>query len=200
MTNCVDCPDGQNYAAIALQLQETALQAEECLYAAETALRRVWNPHTFLYTHTNSPSYSANIFNTLSGTEATIFANGVQDNINTNPWVPGVWTVGAHLTATATGAINDNTYREVGIVVLPSYVTLPLTTLNVAVFVAAVTVYEPNNGTGVDISAHSTVTVGVDEKVIVYFRHGNVGSTLNIAAGATYWATRLSDASALRVV
>lgn len=198
--NCLDCPEPGNYAAVALQMQETAQQAEACMLRARTQLRRVTNPYTFLYTHTNSPNYSANVFNTMSGTEAVIFANGTQDSINVNEWVPGVWMVGVHLTATATGAINDNTYREIGITVYPSIASSLITTLNNALYVAAATAYEPNNGTGVDMSLHTTVVINENQKVLIYFRHANVSSTINIAAGATFWATRLSDSTAMRVV
>ena len=75
MSNCLDCPDEQNYAAIALQLQETALQAEQCLYDAEVALRAAVNPATIVRTTSINQSVAANVkssIGTISG--VTTFA------------------------------------------------------------------------------------------------------------------------------
>lgn len=202
MTNCVDCPHEENYAAIALQLQETALQAEQCLYAAETALRRVPNPNTTILTLTNANAYSSvPEYTPMFGVQDIVFSNSARTSLLfENPAPTGVWMVGCNFTAVATGAINDNTYRELTIAVWPSDISTTTTTLAPATSWATTTVYEPNNGTGVDISALTVLEVGEAERIVFFFRHGNTSSTLNVPIGAFFWATRISDATALRVV
>lgn len=195
--NCLDCPDEQNYAAIALQLQETALQAEACLYEAETLLRQVTNPQTIVINITGAePAVGANILLRIGSQANTVqFANSPRVNLvaGLTPWTPGVWSVGVAITASATGAVTVDSLRELFIQVLR-------TGTNTVTLSSVVTTSEPNDGVGVDMCHNLIVELEAGEEFRFYFRHGNTGSSVQVAAGGLYWATRLSDATALRVV
>lgn len=200
MSNCLDCPDEQNYAAIALQLQETALQAEACLYEVETLLRQVTNPPTVLFTVTGIEPVSANVFQRIGeAAGTTVFANSPRINMSTVSvdWTAGVWEVGVCVTAVSSGATTVDSIRELSIGVLPSNApTSP--SIPTAAF-SSITTTEPNDGVGVDMTHSTVVIVEEGEEVAFFFRHTNA-SIVNIQAGALYWATRLSDSTALRVV
>lgn len=198
MTDCVDCPDEQNYAAIALQLQETAMQAEACLYEVETKLREVTNPETIVITMNNAVNVANGVLSSIGQAIGTVqFANSPRINMvgGTNVWTPGVWEVGAAVSAAPTGAVTVNTIRALFIAVhrggdpqtVDRYVTVNVET-------------EPNDGLPVDLTATTTVVIGPRDEIHFYFLHDNAGSVVAIAAGALYWATRLSDDTALRVV
>lgn len=195
--NCLDCPDEQNYAAIALQLQETALEAEACLFAAETALRQVTNPQTIVFNVTGAePAVLANVLLRIGTSAGTVaFANSPRINMVQGAvvWTPGVWEVGCAITASATGAVTVDSLRELFIQVLR-------TGTSTTTFSSVITTSEPNDGVGVDMIHSVILTIEAGEEIRFYFRHGNTGSTVQVAAGALYWATRLSDATALRVV
>lgn len=198
MTNCLDCPEEANYAAIALQLQETALQAEQCLYAVETSLRQVTNPATIVISMVGAQGVAANTLSRIGQSSANVlFANSPRVNMVaiSTPWEPGVWEVGACITAIATGAVTVNTLRQLFIVV--HHIGAPISQ---DPFTTSVTATEPNNGTGVDMTLTTTVVLEEGDEVQFWFLHGNTGSSVNVSAGALFWATRLSDAQALRVV
>lgn len=200
MSNCLDCPDEQNYAAIALQLQETALQAEQCLYDAEVALRAAVNPATIVRTTSINQSVAANVkssIGTISG--VTTFANSPRVNVVaiSTLWEPGVWHVGACITAVASGVVDVESYRQLYIEMhkIGTAASIPNK------FIAITTETEPNNGQGVDMTNHTTMIIPDSGwEVQFYFMHGNTSSSVNVNAGAMFWATRLSDATALRVV
>lgn len=198
MSNCVDCPQPDNYAAIALQLQETALQAEECIYEVETALRAATNAQTLLYTLT--APVAAIPVNTLTrvGT-STGTAWGNSDLLSWSTplgFPPGVWQIGAYVLATATGAVTVDSIRELFISVrgLTDPPAFP------DKYTAVTTVTDPNTVTGVDITVSTTVVITERQMVDFYFRHSNAGSSVTISAGALFWGTRISDATALRTV
>lgn len=198
MSNCVDCPDEQNYAAIALQLQETALQAEACLYAVETSLREVTNPETILLTMTGSQGAAVNVLTRIGGGVGTVtFANTPRINFLTTsiPWTPGVWEVGACITVTSTGAVTADSLRELFIITRRTNdsTAIPDT------FQSVLTMTEPNDGVGVDMSHTTVVVLDEGEEIRFYIRTTNV-TGVTVAAGALFWASRLSDASSLRVV
>lgn len=198
MSNCLDCPDPENYAAIALQLQETALQAEECLYEVETQLRRVTNPQTLLYT-LSGPTAGIPV---STRTRIGLTAGTAWANSDLTQWFtplgfpPGVWQLGATVTATATGAVTVDSIRELFVTVRG--LNDPTTAADR--FAAVATCTEPNNGNGVDLTVSTVAVVNELEKVEFFFRHSNAGSTVVVATGALFWGTRLSDATALRVV
>lgn len=199
MTNCLTCPEPENYAAVALQLQNTALQAESCLFDLQKQLRNGTNPLTTVLTSTGSESIAANVVQDLGVTSfAPTFANNPATQVFLlGPNLPtGVYHVGVTLTAIASGVVDDNTLRVLRIRTkrdgTPS--GAPDDSL------AEITIYEPNNGTGSDMSLSTTVTLDGNQDLIFSFFHLNTSSTITIASGATYWWTKLSDQVALRTV
>lgn len=201
MTECLSCPQPPNAAAVALQLQQTALQAEECLYDLERSLRAGTNPPTLILTTTAAQPVGANTSTTLPAVAtATTFANSslrVVSNFAI-PTPPGVYLCGVNLNATVTaGVLIDNSLRSVSISVRESGIFAPT---EPDLYTATKTVYEPNNGNGVDMNLTATVTVEEMNSVHFSFLHNNTGATVTLATGMTLWMTRLSDRVALRVV
>jgi len=199
MTQCLTCPQPENYAAVALQLQNTALQAEACLFELQKQLRNGTNPLTTILTSTGAELTTANVLQDLGVTAFTInFSNwtAVQlVGLGTN--LPaGVYQVGAMLTATATGVVDDNSLRVLRI--RTKRAGTP--TDAVADFSDEVTIYEPNNGNGSDMSLMTTVTLDGSQELLFSFTHTNTSSTLSIGVGARYWWSKLSDQVALRTV
>ncbi len=199
MTECLTCPQDPNYAAIALQLQNTALQAETCLFELEEQLRNATNPLTTVVTSTGTESIAANVLVDLGVTSFTInFSNwtavqvaGLGSNLP-----PGVYQVGASITAIAAGAVDANSLRVLRIRTKKSGTP----TNAVADFSDEITIYDPNNGNGVDMSIMTTVTLDGNQELLFSFVHTNTSSLMNISIGATYWWSKLSDQVALRTV
>lgn len=204
MTDCVACLDPQNYAAIALKLQETAIHAEECIYALETSLREVTNPATIIATTSGVPNSNANILLNVTIANVTTYANSALTSYATaTQWTTGMWQVGMNLTATATGAVTDNSYRELYVAVKAADITLSPAALPYPGYsqISMVTVTEPNTGNGVDMTISSVVALTrAEDQPVFFFRHGNTGSAMAIANGGQLWATRLGDVTSLRVV
>ena len=68
MTDCFTCAEPENYAAVALKMQETALRAESCIYDLENRLRGAVNQPTLIV-----PVSSAGI---LANTQTNITPSG----------------------------------------------------------------------------------------------------------------------------
>lgn len=199
MTNCLTCPQPQNYAAIALQLQNTALQAETCLHDLEAQLRRATNPLTTVITSTGAELVAANVLQDLGVTSFTLnFSNWTATQLaGLGPNLPpGVYQVGASLTAIASGAVDDNSLRVLRIRTIPAGAP----TNTASDFSDEITIYEPNNGAGADMSLLTTVTLNGKQDLLFSFIHTNTSSLISISIGATYWWSRLSDQVALRTV
>ena len=199
MTECLTCPEPENYAAVALQLQNTALQAEACLFDLEKQLRNGTNPLTTIVTSTGAELTVANVLADLGVTSFTTnFSNWTAVQlVDLGPNLPpGVYQVGAMLTATATGAVNDNSLRILRIRTIKS----GSPTNAAADFSDEVTIYEPNNGQGSDMSLLTTVTLNGNQELRFTFLHTNTSSTVSIGIGARYWWSKLSDQVALRAV
>jgi len=199
MTECLTCPEPENYAAVALQLQNTALQAEACLFDLEKQLRNGTNPLTTIVTSTGAELTVANVLADLGVTSFTTnFSNWTAVQlVDLGPNLPpGVYQVGAMLTATATGAVNDNSLRILRIRTIKS----GSPTNAAADFSDEVTIYEPNNGQGSDMSLLTTVTLNGNQELRFTFLHTNTSSTISIGIGARYWWSKLSDQVALRAV
>jgi hypothetical protein len=199
MSDCFDCMDPANYAAVALKLQETALAAEACLFPLERSLRAAANLPTLIRTLASPVSCTANSMKVLDTFATTTFTNFTPSPTfgSTFGQLPsGVWLVGAYVNAIATGVVDDNTYRQLSIVTrtlfAPTSVPNNYTMLE--------TQFEANTGLGVDLLLCTTVTLNGNEAIQFQFLHGNTSSTLNATTGAFFWAHRLSDQIALKTV
>lgn len=190
--DCFTCPEPENYAAVALQLQQTALQAESCIFALEQQLRGAVNMPA-LIVPVSAGGIAANTSFILSTGTAT-FQNSSYTSFGF-PLPRGVYQVGLSFTITATGVVNDNTYRFAQIGVRNFYA--PLTVPNR--FNVFETSFEANTGNGMDMGLHTVVESDGNDKILFYAQHGNTSSTMNVTAGLG-WAIRLSDLDAPRVV
>jgi hypothetical protein len=199
MTECLSCPQPENYAAVALQLQNTALQTEACVFDLENQLRIATSPLTTIITSTGVESIAANVLTDLGVTSFTInFSKWTANQlVSLGPNLPtGVYQVGVMLTATAAGVVDDNSLRVLRIRTKKSGTP----TAAAADFSDEITIYEPNNGVGSDMSLFTTVTLNGNQELLFSFIHTNTSSLINIAAGARYWWSKLSDQVALRTV
>lgn len=192
MTDCFSCAEPANYAAVALKLQQTALQAEDCIYALETRLRAAVNMPTLIV----PVSFAGVIANaqTILGFGTVTFQNSTITSFNAA--LPrGVYEVGLSFNIAATGAVNDNTYRFAQIGVRPA--GAPLSEPNS--FNVFETSFESNSGNGMDMAVHTVVESDGTDRVIFYAQHGNTSSSCDVTFGLA-WAIRLSDLDAPRVV
>lgn len=200
----LDCPEPENYAAVALQLQETALQAEARLYAVERTLRAAANRFTFVQTTTAaitglttgqfqsiSPVFVANTVNFNNWPGRT----SVTDSVF-NPPGGGLYQVGFYGNVIASGAVTDNSYRQLRI----SQTRTPVGEVSdVTVDVAQATVFEANVGGGMDIIVTAVFNAINGDLFRFELDHSNVGSTLNVSSGAIYWVTYLGSTSTVEV-
>lgn len=205
MTNCLTCPQPENYAAIALQLQNTALQAEACLFELDRQLQMGTNPPTVVMTSSAPQAISANVQTNLDASvlafsnvppATSAFITVPSLTLIATILPPGVYQAGAALNATASGAVDDNSLRILRVRTKKMGTPVDAT----PDFSTEITIYEPNNGNGSDMAIAATVTLDGTQDVLFSFVHTNTSSTINIATGAIFWVSRLSDQVALRTV
>jgi hypothetical protein len=198
MTDCFDCLEPANYAAVALKLQSTALQAEACLFDIEKVLRNAVNLPTLIRTSTATQGISNGQVATLAGTGSTTITFANSSYTAFNQVLPaGVWLVGAYINPVATGGVDDNTYRQLTICTRIAF--SPSSTANIYTFTE--TQFEANVGNGVDMLGCTTLnSTGTNELLTFQLIHANASSSLAVQIGAIYWAHRLSDQVALKTV
>lgn len=195
----LDCPEPENYAAVALQVQETALQAEDRIFAVEKTLRAAANRPTIVQTTTAA----------LTGLSAGTFFSSIQPglaatttNYNTMPqgWsyntidvLPGagVYDIGCCLNLIASGAVTDNSNRTVRIQQLRNQPGGG--TVQDVIDTAEWVIFEANVGGGMDMTVVGTFHLLPGDEINFEFQHQNVGSTMNVSSGAIYWATFLGS-------
>lgn len=201
MTDCLTCPpDDQSYAAIALQLQATAQQAESCLYPLHQRLRGALNLPTLVIQLTASnpvpstPSDDDGVA-PIVGTESVLFSNLVDAGQFGTGFEPGLWHVGGTFTFTATGAVTANSFRRL----IASVRDGATATVGPEKFADSVVVFEPNVGTGVDINISTVLPVETGDRVVLALRHNNA-STLQASSTSRMWATRISSRTSISVV
>lgn len=192
MTDCFECAQPANYAAIALKLQDTALDAEQCIFALERRLRGAVNLPT-LITTANAGAFGNDIAQPL-GLAAATFQNSTMTSFGF-PLPRGVYQAGLSFTITATGAVNDNTYRFAIIATRNAYAAASVPdTFNIFE-----TCFEANNGAGMDMTVHTVIESDGNDLVRFRAQHGNTSSTCAVTNGIC-WVTRLSDLDAPQVV
>jgi len=200
----LDCPEPENFAAVALQMQETALQVEGRLYAVERDLRAAANRHTFVQTTTAvrtglstggfndiGPLFVANTI-TFDSFPSFSFAFGL-------PATPGAgeYQVGMYVNAIASGAVTDNSHRVAR--VRQYRFDAGSQGNQITVDTAEATVFEANVGGGMDITVTGVFNAAVGDVFVFEMDHGNAGSTMNISIGAIYWITFLGSQETVEV-
>ncbi len=194
--DCFTCPQPANYAAIALQLQKTAFDAENCIYPLEAQLRAAANRSTVVNVTSSLQAVSFATRTTIAFSNLTCtFSNSETSFLSSAP-PPGIYHVGIWLNATAAGAVTDNSFRQLEIV------TRPLLAPSVVPDDTSVSlvIFESNNGNGMDMGLDTLVTLDGLQAIRFEFLHANAGSAVNIAAGAIVWWTKISDLEIPRVV
>jgi hypothetical protein len=206
----LSCPTGDNYAAIALQLQETALETESRLIDLEQRLRAAVNRPTILQVSTTARTgLVLNLEGSIGpagfASFTTVFNNtGLDDNIDDagqtmTQWLgDGLYEIGLYANLTASGAVNDNTYR---------LFTIAIDTVDPTVLTgfrrrlkSELTLYETNTGVGTDGVVTLEARLTGQDQIKFLARHGNTSSSMNAPAGVWVWLSKVSTADAVVVV
>lgn len=207
------CMDGANMAAIALQLQYTARQAESRIYALEQRLRGADNlPTKVQRSTTNITGIVVDPFvgdqsigpQNSAGTWVTDFDNtGVSQNVDSTALTmfgllgEGLYEFGISCNLIASGAVTDNSYRVIRIVL---YRQDPTAVDGIVAYEeSGVTLYESNTGVGVDAVVTAEFRMEATDRVAFLVQHGNAGSSLNSTAGTLVWMTKKSSNNAVVV-
>lgn len=193
----MDCPEPNNYAAIAKQLHETALQAEDRIFCLEQTLRGAVNMPAFIETSTSAAgtAVASGVSTPLNGTgaAATTFQNSTFGSASILP--EGVYHVGQFFNGTPTGAATINTFRIAAIDMREV-----VNGVNVDTQHYEQITWETATGNGGDMTVTGIVRSNGRQRPIFSWIHGNTGSTVQINIGAIRWIIRISDSSTLRVV
>lgn len=206
----LSCPTGENYAAIALQMQETALETESRLIGLEQMLRAANNRPTILQVSTAAITglllnVEGNIGPLGGGAFSTPFNNtGYAGNIDdpsqglTTYLGDGMYEIGLYANLVASGAVTDNTYRMF---------TIAIDTLDPTVVggfrrrvKGELTLYETNTGVGTDGVATLETRLTSQDQIRILAKHGNTGSSVNASIGTWIWISKVSTPDAVVVV
>lgn len=199
----VACPQPDNMAAIALQMQRTALETEAALFTIENQLHASLNRPTWVIDSTVNVTGLVSLVDQflLSGASAVERFNNTGVDLNLSTWVElpftGLWEVGYSCIVIASGAVNDNSYRHFKLRhgrPFPS--PLGVTTIWEEDYM----LYETNTGTGCDGVVVTELNAQAGDVVIPVFNHGNTSSTLNMNTPMRMWATLLSTPDQVKVV
>lgn len=210
------CLTEDNYAAIALAMQQTALEAESRIFEFERLLRQAVNAPTIIQTSTaNITGLIAN----LSGEQYVgpqgggTFTTGF-NNTNSNRNIDetgrnligeigeGFYEVGIFVQLQPSGVVDDNSFRAITIAVdrLDQTVISTLTPVERRVVSALYTTFETNTGTPMDICVTLRYKLTALDKIKFLLDHGNTSSTLNALAGTIVWLTKIGEDESVVVV
>jgi hypothetical protein len=210
----LSCPEPENYAAVAKQLHETALEAEARIREIEYQLRAAANRPTIVQTTTVTRTVSANTETIIGPT----FGSGFTTNFNNtaldsdeqianndevfNVLGSGMYEVGFSCNATPTGVADSNSFRLLRI---QQYTPDPLSSGPIQVGFslanhASYTLFESSVGNGVDVSLIGEFRINAGDIIFFTLQHNNTSSTVNIAVGAIGWLHRISDATVTAVL
>lgn len=199
----VACPQPDNMAAIALQMQRTALETEAALFAIENQLSASLNRPTWVIDSTaNVVGITALVDQfLLAGAAAVERFNNTGVDLNLSSWVvlpfTGLWQVGYSCIVVASGVVDDNSYRDFKLRhgrPFPS--PLGFTTIWEEDYL----LYETNTGTGVDGGVVAEFNAQAGDVVAPMLQHANTSSTLTMQVPMRMWATLLSTPDQAKVV
>lgn len=206
----LSCPDGANFAAVAKQLHETALEVEARIFGLEQLLRGAANRATLMQTTTAAKTgiptglADTHYFGSFGGSPVVTNFNNTQvtsDNVDGNftflTLGAGVYEVGVSATAIPSGAVTDNSQRVWRIQQLrPDFTTATGTVL---IHEASILQFEPNTGIGVDVCIVGTFRMRAADRIRFTLSHDNA-SSLTVSSGVVMWLHHLSDANTLSVI
>lgn len=211
----LSCPQPDNFAAVAKQLHETALEAEARIAALEYQLRAAANRPTIVQTTTALRTGLA------SGTDSLIgpsFGSGFTTNFNNtildsdeqianndevfNVLGDGIYEVGFTCNAIPSGVADSNSFRVMRI---QQYTpdptsTGPLQLGGRLINQASYTLFESAVGNGVDVSLVGEFRITAGDWIFFTLLHNNTSSTMNVSIGAIGWLHKLSDLSLTAVL
>lgn len=199
----VACPQPDNMAAIALQMQRTALETEAQLFAIETQLHASLNRPTWVIDSTANVTGLTALVDQflLSGASAVERFNNTGVDLNLSTWVElpftGLWQVGFSCIMVASGVVNDNTYRDFK---LRHGRPFPSPLGFVTIWEEDYLLYETNTATGCDGVVVAEFNALAGDVVAPLIQHGNTSSTLTMQVPMRMWATLLSTPDQAKVV
>lgn len=204
----LSCPQESNYAAIAKQLHQTALEAEQHIFELEHLLRSAANRPTIVQVSTSAVNgIPANvewfIGNTGGANFSTLFNNTPMGSIEDNNFFTvmgdGIYEVGMYANLFPTGGVvNNNSSRYFTI----SHNRPDPTSISGLSRITEATqhLYEPNEGVGVDCCVSMTFRAQRGDNVDFSVFHTNTSSTLSALVGTLVYITKLSDPTVVTVV
>lgn len=204
----LDCPQEFSLAAVAKQLHETAVQAEEQIAASEQLMRAAVNlPTTIRTSNANFTGVSSgsltnlNLLSTVLTFDNTTGGPGMGPELSggyTQLLGAGLYEVGMCLTVVASGAVTDNSIRQFLIQHRRPDPTDVSGTVEVQT--SGIVLFESNTGVGVEASFVATFRAEPGDIFAFLFYHENVASTVTINSGAILWGTKISESTLTRVL
>jgi hypothetical protein len=186
----LSCPQPANYAAIAKQMHQTALEAETRIFDLEHLLRSAVNRPTIVQVSTSAitgiPVNSEWNIGTTGGADfSTLFNNtSVQFADNTDAFEvlgDGVYEVGLYANMSASGAVNVSSSRYFSIFHnRPDPIAVDGLT---RVTEASQHLSDPNAGVGVDGTLSALFRVQRQDRLAFSVFHTNTSSTVNVPVG-----------------
>jgi hypothetical protein len=211
----LSCPEPENYAAIAKQLHETALQAEQRIYELEYQLRAAANRPTIIQTTTvaetgiiaNSdeligPTFGSGFTTNFNNTTLDSDEQIANNNDVFNVLGEGIYEVGLMASAIASGAVDANTYRTFRI---QQYTPDPTSSGPLQIAMALIdhvgyTSFDSNVGNGVDVTLVGEFRIRAGDVIFFTLIHGNTSSNMTVPTGAVGWLSKLSDINLTQVL
>jgi hypothetical protein len=204
----LSCPEGPNFAAIAKQLHETALEAEARIFTLEQLLRGAVNRPTIIETTTtNSSNLTANVWEFISfqggATVDVLFNNTglpfqlIESSDTIELLGEGVYEVGMYANLFPTGGVTVNSQRHYAIFHRRPDPTQPSNFATISQ--ASYLLFEANAGTGTDCCVVGTFNMQEFDVLDFQIFHDNVAGNIVCLAGAIFWLHKLSDANVLAV-
>lgn len=203
MTSPVVCPAPDNMAAVALQMQRTALEAEASLLSIENRLHASLNRPTWVIDSTaNVTGLTANVDQfLLSGAAAVERFNNTGFDLDLSSVVQlpltGLWQVGYSCVVVASGAVNDNSFRDFK---LRHGRPFPSPLGFITIWQENYLLYETNTGVGVDATVIAEFNAQAGDVVVPLIQHGNTSSTLTMQVPMRMWATLMSTPDQAKVI
>lgn len=199
------CPLPDNMAAVALQMQATALDAEARIFVMERGLRAAVNRPAWMRRSTvQVTGIAANVDSDVLNGASTVedFNNSGYSATASNgggalPY-DGLWQIGLSVTTIASGTVTDNTHRT--FIVQHVRPNSASSTGFVEIWREELTLYETNTAVGADACVLVEVVARAGDSFRCLLNHGNTGSTMNVPAGTRLWAALISSADTVKVM
>lgn len=207
MTTPLSCPEPANYAAVAKQLHETALEAEARIFGLEHQLRSAVNRPTIIQTTTTAITGLGANLDLFIGPSLTIPARTFDNTaLLGEKYIDefdlfeslgeGLYEVGMYAHVIASGVVNDNTMRSFRIVQRRPDPDLGTITVQDSGY----TMFESNTGVGTDCCIVALFRMRATDRLEFIFFHQNTSSDMDASIGNIFWVHKLSASSIIRTL